>query len=147
MNGTEAANIALLTKAYDLWGSSKGGSVDHWFTLIADDIQFGSVAAGDPDPHPQLAFSRAYSKKEMLRSYFGDMLKNWEMLHFAVQEFIANGDAVVMRGHMIWRNKTTNKLFGGPKLDFWRFKDGKAVEFFEYFDTAGARAAATPDAH
>ncbi|MHC2867436.1 ketosteroid isomerase-like protein [Bradyrhizobium diazoefficiens] len=30
-----------------------------------------------------------------------------------------------------------------PKLDFWRFKDGKAIEFYEYFDTACVVAAAT----
>lgn len=22
-----------------------------------------------------------------------------------------------------------------PKINFWRFKDGKAVEYYEYFDT------------
>jgi ketosteroid isomerase-like protein len=30
-----------------------------------------------------------------------------------------------------------------PKIDFWRFKDGKAIEFYEYFDTACVAAAAT----
>jgi len=29
-----------------------------------------------------------------------------------------------------------------PKVDFWRFRDGKAVEFYEYFDTACVAAAA-----
>jgi hypothetical protein len=28
--------------------------------------------------------------------------------------------------------------------DCWRFRDGKAVEFYEMFDTAAAFAAATP---
>jgi uncharacterized protein len=144
MQTQEAANIALLSEAYQRWGSSKGDSVDHWFTLIDENIKFGSIAAEDPKPHPQLAFSKAYSNKETLRGYFEGMLRDWEMLHFAVLDFIAQNDSVVMRGHMIWRNRSTNKIFGGPKLDVWRFKDGKAIEFYEYFDTAGARAAATP---
>jgi hypothetical protein len=31
-----------------------------------------------------------------------------------------------------------------PKVDIWRFRDGKAVEFYEMFDTTAAFAAATP---
>ncbi|UZE48519.1 hypothetical protein ONR75_27615 [Rhodopseudomonas sp. P2A-2r] len=29
-----------------------------------------------------------------------------------------------------------------PKLDFWRMRNGKAVEFYEFYDTAAAGAAA-----
>jgi ketosteroid isomerase-like protein len=29
-----------------------------------------------------------------------------------------------------------------PKADVWRMKDGKAVEFYEYYDTAQVHAAA-----
>ena len=31
-----------------------------------------------------------------------------------------------------------------PKVDFWRFKDGKAVEFYDYYATARVFAAASP---
>jgi ketosteroid isomerase-like protein len=31
-----------------------------------------------------------------------------------------------------------------PKVDVWRFRDGKAVEFSEFYDTAQAYAAAQP---
>ena len=30
----------------------------------------------------------------------------------------------------------TGKIVETPKVDFWRFRDGKAVEFYEYYDTA-----------
>jgi ketosteroid isomerase-like protein len=30
-----------------------------------------------------------------------------------------------------------------PKIDFWRFRDGKVVEFYEYYDTARVFAAAS----
>ena len=30
-----------------------------------------------------------------------------------------------------------------PKVDFWQFEDGKAVAFFEYYDTAGLISGAT----
>jgi ketosteroid isomerase-like protein len=31
-----------------------------------------------------------------------------------------------------------------PKIDIWRFRDGKAVAFEEFYDTARVFAAATP---
>ena len=60
-----------------------------------------------------------------------------------LQEFVAQGDAVVMRGATAWRHRRSSKIFATPKIDFWRFRNGKAIEFFEYFDTAGALEAAT----
>jgi hypothetical protein len=59
-----------------------------------------------------------------------------------VDEFIAQGDAVFMRGSTAWRNKRTGRTAETPKVDFWRFRDGKAVEFYEYYDTARVIAAA-----
>ena len=64
------------------------------------------------------------------------------MLDFTVGEFVAQDDVVVMRGTMAWRHRRTGKTFTSPKVDFWRFRNGKAIEFFEYFDTAGALSAA-----
>lgn len=49
-----------------------------------------------------------------------------------------------MRGSTAWRNKRTGKTAETPKVDFWRFRGGKAVEYYEYFDTARVIAAATP---
>ena len=136
----EIANVAALTTAYKLWNDSKGGSVDHWLGLLTDDVNFGSLAAGAV----HMAFATDYDNKQKLKSYFDGLRMDWEMIHFTVDEFIAQNDSVVMRGRVAWRNKRTGKVCNSPKVDYWRFRDGKAVEFFEYFDTAGAQAAATP---
>jgi len=48
-----------------------------------------------------------------------------------------------MRGSMAWRNKHTGRTVETPKVDYWRFKDGKVVEFYEYYDTARVLAAAS----
>jgi len=48
-----------------------------------------------------------------------------------------------MRGSTAWRHKRTGKVADTPKVDFWRFRDGKAVEFYEYYDTAAVFAAAS----
>jgi ketosteroid isomerase-like protein len=137
--GNEAANVELLRAAYADWVSSKGQSVEHWMRLLSDEIQFGSLAQGAP----LMTFTAPRRTREQVRGYFQGLLNDWEMLRYTVDEFVAQGDAVVMRGSCAWRHKRTGKSVDTPKLDFWRFKDGKAVEFFEYFDTARALAAAS----
>jgi len=134
-----AANVAILKEAYARWHDSKGNSVDHWMGLVADDIKFGSLAQGAPE----VAFLRDYSNRNALRSYFDALLSEWEMIHYTVGEFVAQGETVVMRGTMAWRNKRTGKQVETPKIDFWRFRGGKAVEFYEYYDTARTIAAAS----
>lgn len=42
---------------------------------------------------------------------------------------------MVARGSTAWTCKKTGKTAETPKIKFWRFKDGKAVEYYEYFDT------------
>jgi uncharacterized protein len=136
----ETSNVALLEDAYRRWHETKGGSVDHWMTVVADDVNFGSLAQAAPE----VAFARSYSNRDALRGYFDGLLGDWEMIHYTASEFVAQGDAVFMRGSTAWRNKKTGKTVETPKVDFWRFRDGKAVEFYEYFDTARVVAAAMP---
>jgi uncharacterized protein len=47
-----------------------------------------------------------------------------------------------MRGSTAWRHRRSGNPSDTPKIDFWRFRSGKAIEFYEYFDTAGALKAA-----
>jgi ketosteroid isomerase-like protein len=136
----EASNVAVLKDAYRRWHDSKGGSVDHWMGLVADDIKFGSLAQAAPE----MAFARSYSNRDALREYFDGLLSEWEMIHYTASEFVAQGDTVFMRGSTAWRSKKTGKSVETPKVDFWRFRNGKAVEYYEYFDTARVLAAATP---
>ena len=136
----EASNVQLLKEAYRHWNDSRGASVDHWFDhVVAPRISFGSVPRGAAP----LEFARQYHDSTELRGYFDTLLSEWSMQYYTVNEYIAQGDAVVARGACAWTNKKTGKTAETPKVDIWRFKDGKAVEFYEYFDTACVVAAAT----
>ena len=128
-------NTALLREAYALWNETKGGSVDRWIALAAEDISFGSVAGG---AIPGLPFATYYDNRRTLSTYFDLLQRDWEMIYYNAQEFVAQGETVVMRGSTAWRHRKTDKLFATPKLDFWRFRNGRAIEFFEFFDTAAA---------
>lgn len=135
----EAANVAILKEAYRKWDETRGGSVDHWMSIIAPEIVFGSIPRGEA-PMP---FAKAYDNREQLREYFNGLLADWRMVHYSFDEFIAQGEAVVARGVTAWTNKRTGKTVETPKVDYWRMRDGLIVEFYEYFDTAQVAAAAT----
>jgi ketosteroid isomerase-like protein len=134
----EVANVEILKEAYRQWHETKGNSVDRFFAFLDDDISFGSIPRGAAP----LEFARQYNGKTELRDYFDALRKDWEMIHYRIDEYVAQGDAVFARGSCSWTNRKTGRLVETPKVDFWRFRNGKAVEFYEYFDTAKVALAA-----
>ena len=133
----EAANVAILKEAYRRWHDSRGGSVDHWMSICDENIKFGSLAQGATG----VEYFTAYRARDELKKYFNGLLRDWEMIEYRTDEFVAQGDRVVMIGHCSWRAMAGGKVVSTPKADVWRFANGKAVEFYEFFDTAQVVAA------
>lgn len=130
----EARNTAILQEAYRLWAETKGGSVDHWLSIMADELKFGSLAMGRVSA---VEFTRQRHSRDGVESYLRDLTSDWEMISYDRDHFVAQGDRVVMIGSTSWRYKANNRVVDTPKVDVWRFDaGGKAVEFFEYYDTA-----------
>lgn len=135
----EAANVEILRDAYRQWHETRGGSVKQFLSIVDPKVSWGSVPRGAAP----LTFATQYHTRDALQAYFDGLLTDWTMVHYTIDEYIAQGDAVFARGSTAWTNKNTGKTAETPKVDFWRFRDGKAVEFYEYFDTACVAAAAT----
>ena len=135
----EAHNVDLLKQAYARWHDSKGASADEWLKICADKIAFGSLAEGQAAGARYLA---AYQDSGALKDYFAGLTRDWEMIEYVTEQFVAQGDRVVMLGRCTFRYKKTGKVVSTPKCDSWRFTNGKAVEFYEYYDTAQVHAAA-----
>lgn len=139
--GTDVENVAKLREAYQNWNDTKGGSVGHWMDLMAENVQMRSITDGTP-PMP---FMKKKNSKSEAAEYFTGMADDWEMVHFTVEEFIAQGDRVVALGSVAFRHKKTGKVAESPKADVFRFQDGLIVDFYEFFDTAKAFAATQAD--
>ncbi len=135
----EARNVEVLKAAYARWRDTKGGSVDDWMKLCTDNIAFGSLAQGAA---PAVQYMTSYSNRDALKDYFSGLARDWQMMDWQTKEFIAQGDRVVVLVNCTWKFKKNGKVVSTPKADVWRMKDGKAVEYFEYYDTAQVHAAA-----
>ena len=133
--------LEKLRYAYTAWHDSRGTSDDTWVALMADDIEMRSIADGAPG----MEFSLPRKGKDTIRGYFSGLRADWEMIHYASEEFIVEGDRVVVFGRCAYRNRKTRKTAESVIVNRWRFHNDLAVEFFEFYDTAKAFAAAVPD--
>ena len=135
----EAQNVGVLKDAYARWAESKGRSVDQWMAICADNIKFGSLAEG----RYGLGYLTTYRSRDELAQYFDGLKRDWEMFDYVPEHFVAEDDRVVMLGRCSWRFKRTGKVVATAKADSWRFANGKVIEFYEYYDTAQLRDAAS----
>lgn len=131
-----AANKAIVKEAIDLWHDSKGGSVDHWMSIMADRIDFRSLAEGKPG----LEFTARRKSKNEVGEYMGGLLDTFKMNHYTVDFYVAEDDRVIAIGSTSWSNRRTGQTFDTPKADIFRLDNGKIVEFFEIYDTAAILA-------
>ena len=97
----EAANVEILKEAYGKWHGTRGGRLDHFLGMADPDISFGSVSRGAAP----LTFAKQYDNREAMKAYFAGLLADWTMVHYTVDEYIAQGDTVVARGTTAWINK------------------------------------------
>ncbi len=140
MAAIDQRNVDSLQELYRLWKLSKGTSTRPWLDLLADRVVFRSAGAADS----AIGFARDGVAPRDVEQYFTDLGRDWEMLDFEVESMIAQGDRVAVLSRCSWRNRHTGKASTTMKADFFRFENGRVVEFAELFDTAGAVAAATP---
>ncbi|MEM7258110.1 MAG: nuclear transport factor 2 family protein [Pseudomonadota bacterium] len=129
----EESNVSLIREAYEKWHDTKGGSIDHWTSLLGDEIKFMSLAQGAQG----VEFTSAPHTKEQIGGYFEGLTTQFTMNYYHVDEYIAQNDRVVVKGKTSWTNKASGKTVETPKVDIFRLQDGKVVEFEEYYDTAG----------
>jgi ketosteroid isomerase-like protein len=133
------SNVPLeeLTDAYKQWRETKGGNLNQVLDLFADEIEMRSIL----EPNVQHELARTHSSREDAKAYFKELLDNWEMIDFPTEKILADDDTAVWIGRCSWRNKHDGSEIDTPKVDVWTFRDGKAVRFFEMFDSLGfARA-------
>jgi len=133
----EASNVEILRAAYRRWHDSRGTSVDCWISLCTDDVRFGSIA----EHEPAVPYMTLYTDRARLADYFNGLARDWEMIEFRGDHFVAQGDRVVVLGHCSWRARKTGKVVRTPMANSFRMRDGRISEYYEYFDTAQVRDA------
>ncbi|APR76528.1 Hypothetical protein A7982_01875 [Minicystis rosea] len=133
--------VEKLREAYRAWSESCGTDPSVWLALFADDIVYRSVADGASG----MSFSGPRRGIRAVQGYFTAVAADWEMLYFSADEIFGAGDRVTVIGRCGWRFRATGKAVESPTAHIWKFRDGKIVEYLDFYDTAGALAATVPD--
>jgi len=132
--------IERLKAAYREWNASKGRSVDTWLALLAHEVDFRSLANGGLG----IPWTRTRKSPAEVKDYLLGLTSDFEMQHYTVDRYVCEGDTIVALGSTGWRHRRTGRAFDTPKVDVWRFRDGKAISYFEFYDTAAVGATAVP---
>jgi ketosteroid isomerase-like protein len=136
----QSENVNILRRAYEAWADRKAADIDCWVSIVAEDARLTSLANGTAS----LPFTRRRTGKSEIIEYLEELTRDWEMIYYRIDEYIAERDRVVAIGSTSWKNKLTSKIVTTPKIDVWRMRGGKAVEFSEFYDTARLYAASQP---
>jgi uncharacterized protein len=126
------APLEKLKAAYQAWHDSRGKSIETWLELLADEIDFRSLAE---DAQGEKWTARRRSRDEV-RLFFLGFTGEFALERHTVDRFVSEGDTVVMIGSIAWRHFRSGRRIESPKVDVWRFEGGKAVAFAEFYDTA-----------
>lgn len=139
-SASAAKMLKPLKNAYKQWDASKGRSVDTFMGFLAAHVSWGSLANGAAG----LEFTRRHMSREQVAEYFHALGAAWEMHFYRVEKYLSAGNFILTLGNVEFKNKATGKVIRTPKADLWQFSNGKAIEFFEYYDTANVLAATRP---
>src|SRR5262245_63383763 len=77
-------NVEILRTAYRKWHDSKGGSIDHWLSIFAENVAFGSLAQG----RKEAAFAAPRSTRDEIRGYLEGLTREWAMIHYTPEYFL-----------------------------------------------------------
>lgn len=129
---SEQENITIVQRAYQ---NFKNGDISSLLDLFSEDIDWHLPEV------EHLPFSGKHKGRDEVAGFFQSLAESQDVMMFNPQDFIAQGDKVVVLGDYSWRVRSTNREFMSDWAHVWTVKDGKLVAFKEYTDTAASSRA------
>ena len=129
-------NLELIRDLYERY--TMGDGAECVIESLAHDVVWRSVGPSD-----RLRFAKVWHGPDGVRAFFKALDEDWEMISYKVGELIGQRDRVVALADVCFCHRQTGKLVATPKADVFRLREGKIVEFCEFFDSAAVAEAAT----
>lgn len=84
-----------------------------------------------------LPYGGRYEGHEGFQKLFQDQSAQWDNLHYTPQEFIGDGETVVVIGQLTGKAKKSGKNLDIKMYELWRMRNNKAIEGYSIvYDTA-----------
>jgi ketosteroid isomerase-like protein len=125
-------NISLLKQAYDAYDK---GDIQRLLGLLAQDIEW------DLPEVEGIPFTGKRRGLGQVSDFFRVLAECQEPREFKPDQYIGQGDRVVVLGHATFTVKATGAEFSGDWCHVFRIAGGKIASFKEYDDTYKAAQA------
>lgn len=118
-------NISIVSRTY---ACGKAGDMAGFVRDFSDDITWTEMK-GAP-------YAGTYvGAKAIVTHVFEPMNRDWAPFACKPEQFLAQGDAVVMVGLYFGKNAATGKNFEARVVHVWKVQDGKVTSFEQFTDT------------
>jgi ketosteroid isomerase-like protein len=120
-------NTRLVNKAYE---SIKARDIQSFLNFFAEDVQW------ELPEMENVPFAGLWQGRDGVRQFFGKVFELEDIVEFEPEEYVAQGDKVVVLGRFTMRVKSSGGEFSSEWAHVWTVKDGQIRRFYEYVDTA-----------
>jgi uncharacterized protein len=128
---SEQNNVGLVRMAYDAFGR---GDIDALLALLDENVEW--ITPG-PSDVPTAGERRG---RQAVGEFFKTLNETFEITKFQTQEFVAQGDRVVVFGTDTAKVKATGKVLDFNWVHYFGVKNDKIVNFREYGDMSAVVA-------
>ena len=128
----EQQNIEVVKKGYEAFGS---GNIPDLLDLFDENIEWRSPKVeGSP-------LKEEYNGRDSVAEFFKTLGESETFNRFEPQEFIAQGDKVVVLGTMDSTVNSTGRDYQSDWVHIFTLRDGKVANFKEFYDNAAVSRA------
>ena len=131
----EQDNISLVRQGYEAFDK---GDIPRLLSLFSRDIDWNLPEIEG------ISFTGKRKGLDEVADFFRQMADQQDAREFKVDEYIAQGDRVMVLGHCTWTVKSTGLDYSDEFCHLFTVKDGKVASFKEYADTHRAALAYQP---
>jgi ketosteroid isomerase-like protein len=103
---------------------------------LAEDVDWQIVGRFQKVPWPSV-----WRGRSELRKYFTILAEALEVELFQPDDFLTDGDKVVVLGHERMLARATGRIVEASWAQVWTFRDGVVIRYREYTDSAAWEAA------
>ncbi|MDQ3173292.1 MAG: nuclear transport factor 2 family protein [Acidobacteriota bacterium] len=121
---TEQENLRIVQEGYAAFGR---GDVAAALSNYADDVDW--AMPGSPDIFPYAGQRRG---REQVAQFYSTFAQTEDVEQMDLQDFIAQGDKVLVFGHYKGRVKSTGRSYTKDFIHAVTLRAGKVVKFREY---------------
>lgn len=122
----ETANTELIRQAYEFF---KAGDISSFLNLLAEDVEWQMPEIDN------VAFAGSRRGRQQVGEFFQRMAEVQDVVEYAPEEFIAQGDKVVVLGRFTMRVKATGKESRSAWAHVWTVQGGSITASREYVDS------------